>query len=147
MKTVFGYNIIFRIEEDDGLGGTVEKLIAGTTSNTFTITPEVKETITKEDKGFKKSKVTGYGYEFTAEGLVNISESGDTGDKLSKSDIISLTISGGEISFVYGGTEAGDKVIKGKVIITGYTENSDSENEATYSINFKGVTEFEEDTV
>lgn len=147
MKTVFGYNILFRIEADDGQGGTIEKYFAGTTSNSFNLTPEVKETITKADKGFKKSKVTGYGYEFSADGLVNISEEGDAGDKLSKDDIIQLTTQGNELTFIYGGSESGDKVIKGKVIISGYTENSDSENEATYSVTFKGVEEFTFETV
>jgi predicted secreted protein len=142
MKTVFGYNILFRIND----GGT-EKYLAGTTSNSFSITPEVKDSITKADKGFKKSKVTGYGYEFSAEGLVNMSESGDTSKDLTKSEIIALTTAGGEIDFTYGGAGSGDEIIKGKVIITGYSENSDSENEATYSVNFRGVSEFTTGTV
>lgn len=142
MKTEFGYNILFRIDD----GGT-ERYIAGTTANTFSVTPEVKESLTKADLGFKKAKVTGYGYEFSAEGLVNLSEDGDSGNELAKEEIIQLTTAGGELDFVYGGKAEGDKIIKGKVIITGYSENTDSENEATYSINFRGVTSFTHDTV
>jgi len=142
MKTAFGYNILFRIDD-----AGVEKYLAGTTANTFNITPEVKESITKVDKGFKKAKVTGYGYEFSAEGLVMLAEDGDTGDELTKADIISLATAGGELNFIYGGDQDGDAVLKGKVIVTGYSENSDSENEATYSVNFRGVEAFTPDTV
>ena len=41
MSQINGYNLLFR---------QGEKLFAGTTSNTFTLTPKVKESLTKEDK-------------------------------------------------------------------------------------------------
>jgi hypothetical protein len=147
MKTVLGYNLMFRAVEDDGAGGTIERLFAGTTSNTFTITPDVKESITKANKGFKTRKVTGYQYEFSAEGLVMVAEDGDTGDEITKDDLIDFIINKTSLDFVYGGDQVGDVVRKGKVIITGYTENSDSENEATYSVNFAGTVDLTKETL
>jgi len=147
MKTVFGYDIILRKTEDDGEGGITEKFFAGTISNSFGISPEVKESLTKADKGFKKPKVVGYQYEFGIEGLVSVKDDGETTDDLSKEDIIDMTTDGEEFDFVYGGTESGEKTRTGKLIITNYSESSNSEDEATYSVSCRGTVPLAKSTV
>lgn len=135
-KSVLGYNIGIRI-----IDGSDEKFFVGTTSNTFSIEPQMKESITKDDKGSKRSKKTGYTFNFSVEALSMVNEAGDL-DTLDRDDIIDLALAtedAAEIEFYYGPLAPGSKVRKGKAVMGTFSESSDSENEATLSINFTGT--------
>ena len=103
MSQINGYNILFR---------QGEKLFAGTTSNTFTLTPKVKESLTKEDKGTTNKIVTGE-----------------------------------VLDFVYGDPAPGNTVQKGKMIITSYSETTNADGEATYSLSCSAVSKLEEEVI
>jgi len=136
-KVLLGYNIGIRI-----IDGEDVKIVVGTTSNNFSISPELKERITKDDKGFKRSTKTGNAYEFTVEALSQIKDTGET-EIMDRDDIIDLALAIGEdaeFEFYYGPIAPGSKVRKGKAIISNFSEASDSENDATMSISCTGVT-------
>lgn len=134
-EKMLGYNIVFRAKI-----GEVEKLFGGTTSNSFDITPKIKDSITKEDKGQTNKSVTGHDTEFSVDGICEINAEADKTVKLDRIDVIGLTLAGDPIDFVYGETTPGKTVYKGKMLITKYSEKTDSENEATYSLSCSAVT-------
>lgn len=135
--TVLGYNIILKA---DG------KKFAGTTSNSFSISPETKDSITKDDEGVKRKVVTGYTWECGVEGLVMIKNTGET-TLLDRNDIMGLVKAGTVVEVVYGPIASGSKVQTGDAIITAFSESSDSENEGTYSITLGGTGELTESTL
>ncbi len=134
-KRILGYNIVFRAAIEG-----VEKLFGGTTSNSFDITPKIKDSITKEDLGQTNKSVVGHDTDFSIDGIVEINDEADKSKKLDRVDLIALVLLGEPIDFVYGETEPGKTVYKGKMLITKYSEKTDSENEATYSVSCSAVT-------
>lgn len=138
MAQINGYNILFK---------QGEKLFAGTTSNTFTLTPKVKESLTKEDEGTTNKVVTGYDTEFTVDGVMELNEEGQEENRLDREDIIALVKAGVPLDFVYGNPAAGSKVQKGKMIVTSYSETTNAEGEATYSLSCSGVSKLTEETI
>lgn len=143
-KVLLGYNIGIRV-----IDGATESIVVGTTSNNLSISPKLKERITKDDNGFKRSTKTGYNYEFTVEALSQIKDTGET-EVMDRDDIIDLALALGdaaEFEFYYGPIEPGSAVKKGKAIISNFSEASDSENDATISISCTGVTELTDYTI
>ncbi len=138
MAQINGYNILFR---------QGEKLFAGTTSNTFTLTPKVKESLTKEDQGTTNKVVTGYDSEFTVEGVMEINEEDQEENRLDREDIIELVKAGAPLDFIYGDPKEGSTVQKGKMIVTSYSETTNADGEATYSLSCSGVTKLTPETV
>ena len=130
-----GYNLILKVSTD---GGSTNKILAATTSNSFDLKAVVKESIIKDDLGVKKTSVDNHEFEFSAEGFVLVNDTGDTGSQLDRDDLMDILIAGDEVDFVYGGTATGDVVRTGKAIVLSYSEKSDSESDATYSVSFKG---------
>lgn len=135
---ILGFNLVMKVQE---------KILAGTTSNSFSITPVVKESKTKEDKGHTSAVVTGYGCEFSVDGVVEVNETEQGTARLDRNDIIKMVKAGEAIPFAYGEHKSGNTLQKGKAICTKYDEKSDSDNEATYSMSFKVVTELGEEVV
>lgn len=141
-NSVLGYNIGIRV-----VTGGVEKIVVGTTSNTFNINAETKDSITKDDAGFKKKKKTGYGYQFTIEALSMVKDTGET-ELLDRDDLIDLTIDkDAEIDFYYGVLKPGSKVRKGKAIVLSFGESTNSEDEGTVSLNCEGVSPLTSETL
>ncbi|MBN2744522.1 MAG: hypothetical protein JXR39_11575 [Marinilabiliaceae bacterium] len=132
-NTVLGYNILLKATIE-----SVEKKFAGTTSNSFSISAETKDSITKDDVGAKRKVVTGYSWEAGVEGLVTIKDTGETAI-LDRNDLIEMVKSGTEIDVVYGPAGSGAKVQKGKAVITAWSESTDSESEGTYSVTLGGT--------
>ncbi len=125
---VEGYNIAFKVND---------KTLAGRTQDDLTITPTTKESITKDDQGNKQSMVIGQEVTFAAQGLVEVSASGTT-SKLLRDDMIELALKTGAaavIPFVY--SCEGGASYKGSCVCTGYTESSNSEDTASWTMNFK----------
>jgi predicted secreted protein len=129
MAAEFGYNIAFKVNN---------KTFAGRTQDDLTITPTVKESITKDDAGQKNSAVTGKEVTFSCQGLVVLTDTATT--KLVRDDIVELALETGSsavIPFKYQASSG--KVLSGNCIITGYSESSNSEDEATYSVDLKST--------
>lgn len=125
----FGYNIAFKINN---------KTLAGRTQDELNITPTIKESITKDDGGNKRQEVVGHEVTFAAQGLVVLTNPQGTTNRLTRDDIMELSLakgSGAKTPFSYAASSG--KVLSGNCVITGYTESSNSEDEATYSVNFK----------
>lgn len=127
---VLGYNIALKLGTKTCLGRTQEDL---------TVTPTVKESITKDDNGQKQFSVVGQEVTFKVSGLIVFDDAttGTTaldGDELMDQSL--KTGSAAEISAVYY-RGANGASYQGTVIMTGYSESSNSEDEATYTADFK----------
>ncbi len=122
---VEGYNIAFKV------GG---KTFAGRTQDDLTITPTTKESITKDDQGQKQIKVTGYEVTFSCQGMVEVT--GSSTSKMLRDDIIDMALTtGSSYQFVYDCD--GGKSYSGICVCTGYSESSNSEDTATWTVSFK----------
>lgn len=124
-----GYNIALKING---------KTFAGRTQDSLNITPQTKESITKDDAGNKNTKVTGHEITFSCQGLVTLTDEGTT--KLTRDDIVEQTLkkdSAAEVPFAYAASSG--KTLSGTAVITGYSEDSNSEDEATYSVDLKST--------
>ena len=130
MAAELGYNIAFKVNN---------KTFAGRTQDDLTITPTIKESITKDDAGQKNSAVTGKEVTFSCQGLVVLTDTATT-TKLVRDDIVELALATGDsaiIPFKYQASSG--KILSGNCIITGYSESSNSEDEATYSVDLKST--------
>jgi len=127
---VLGYNIALKLGTKTCLGRTQEDL---------SVTPTVKDSITKDDQGQKKYSITGQEVTFKVSGLVTFDDSTSTTTTLDGDDLMDQSLKTGsaaEISAVYyRGTNGAS--YQGTVIMTGYTESSNPEDEATYTADFK----------
>ena len=125
----FGYNIAFKINS---------KTLAGRTQDDLNITPTIKESITKDDSGNKRQEVVGHEVTFAAQGLVVLTNPQGTTNRLTRDDVMELSLAkGSEAKIPFSYAASSGKVLSGNCVITGYTESSNSEDEATYSVNFK----------
>lgn len=127
---VLGYNIALKLGTKTCLGRTQEDL---------SVTPTVKESITKDDAGQKQFSVTGQEVTFKVSGLVTFDDSTGTTTTMDGDDLMDQSLKTGsaaEISAVYY-RGANGASYQGTVIMTGYSESSNSEDEATYTADFK----------
>ena len=123
---VAGYNIAFKI------GGST---LAGRTQDDLTIAARTKESITKDDQGATQSSINGHDITFRATGLIDVT--GGT-NILDRDDIIEDVLKTGSsaiLAFTY--TTTGGKVLSGNCVITNYSESSNAEDDATYTVDFK----------
>lgn len=123
---VAGYNIAFKI------GGST---FAGRTQDDLTIAARTKESITKDDQGATQSSINGHDITFRATGLVDVT--GGT-NILDRDDIIEDVLKTGSSAihaFTY--TTTGGKVLSGNCVITNYSESSNAEDDATYTIDLR----------
>ena len=123
---VAGYNIAFKI------GGST---FAGRTQDDLTIAARTKESITKDDQGATQSSINGHDITFRATGLVDVT--GGT-NILDRDDIIEDVLKTGSsaiLAFTY--TTTGGKVLSGNCVITNYSESSNAEDDATYTIDLR----------
>lgn len=129
MARILGYNIALK------MGG---KTLIGRTQEDLTVTPNIKESITKDDAGQKQYSVTGQEVTFKVSGLMEYdSTSGAT--KLDSNALLEQSLKTGsaaEITAVYDRGTGGDNYT-GTVIMTGYSESTNSEDEGTYTADFK----------
>ena len=124
---VLGYNIAFKANG---------KTFCGRTQDDLTIAANVKESITKDDQGEKQVVVSGHDVTFSCSGIVVVGDSQAT--KLDRDDLVGLALlksSSAVIPIVY--SVSGGTSYHGNAIITNYTESSNSEDNATYTIDFR----------
>ena len=123
---VAGYNIAFKI------GGST---FAGRTQDDLTIAARTKESITKDDQGSAQTSINGHDISFRATGLVDVT--GGT-NILDRDDIVEDVLKTGSsavLAFTY--TTTGGKVLSGNCVITNYSESSNAEDDATYTIDLR----------
>ena len=134
-ERVPGYNIALKLGNKTCLGRTQEDL---------TVTPTVKESITKDDNGQKKFSVVAQEVTFKVSGLITFDSATGSTTALDGDDLMDQSLKKGsaaEISAVYSrGTNGA--AYQGTVIMTGYSESSNSEDEGTYTADFKVTGEF-----
>lgn len=122
-----GYNVALMVNG---------KTLVGRTQDDLTISALTKESITKDEKGNKLSVITGHEVTFRCAGIMEID--GDNSQKLDRDAIIDLALATGEeaeIEVTYGpedGTE-----YHGTAVITGYSESTSAEGDATYTLDLK----------
>lgn len=126
-----GYNIAFRI---DG------RTIAGRTQDDMNIQAVIKESLTKDDKGNSRKKVTGHNVTFRAAGLMDNGNPDANGDAtpLTRDEIIALSLKTGEEAIVpvrYGAD--GGLIYGGNAIISGYSESTNAQGDATIGLDFQ----------
>lgn len=131
-----GYNIALKVQE---------KTLAGRTQDDLTISAVIKDSLTKDDKGNSNKTVTGHDVTFRAAGLMDNTAGQNT--KLTRDEVIALSLLKGEEAVipVRYGADSG-KVYGGNAIITGYTESTNANGEATYGLDLAISGEFAEIT-
>lgn len=129
--SIQGYNIAFKV---DG------KTLAGRTTDDLSISALTKESQTKDDNGNTNSTVTGHDVTFKAAGIMDTG----SGENLGRDEIIALALKTGDeakIPVTYG-PASGGAVYQGTAVITGYTESTSANGEATYGLDCKIAGEF-----
>ena len=138
MSTVQGYDILFKLNS---------KMVVGETSSSLDISAKVKESLSKADKGNTRREVSGHDVTFSINGAMELVDDSGTTTSLDADDLIDLSLKVGNqaaIPFTY--VRGTGKAYQGNMIITGYSESSDADGNATYTLNcsvsgdFKPVT-------
>ena len=131
-----GYNIALQVNG---------KTLAGRTQDDLSISAVTKESLTKDDKGNAQQKVTGHNVTFKASGLMDNTTGEAT--KLTRDEVIAMSLLTGDDAIIpvrYGAE--GGKIYGGNAIITGYTESTNAQGEATYGLELAISGEFKEIT-
>lgn len=128
MKKQLGFNFFFQL---DG------KNVGGETQSDLSISATEKSSLTKADKGNAQTEVSGHEVTANISGVSVVNKDGST--EVLDADILmeqSLKV-GAEsvIPFVYTRGEA--KAYKGNCVITSYSESTNAEGEATWSLSIK----------
>lgn len=129
-----GYNIAMQV---DG------KTLAGRTQDDLSISAVTKESLTKDDKGNAQQKVTGHNVTFKAAGLIDNTTGEAT--KLTRDEVLAMSLLTGDDAIIpvrYGAE--GGKIYGGNAIITGYTESTNAQGDATYGLDLAISGEFAE---
>lgn len=129
-----GYNIALQVNG---------KTLAGRTQDDLSISAVTKESLTKDDKGNAQQKVTGHNVTFKASGLMDNTTGEAT--KLTRDEVIAMSLLTGDDAVIpvrYGAE--GGKIYGGNAIITGYTESTNAQGEATYGLDLTISGEFAE---
>ena len=131
-----GYNVALQVNG---------KTLAGRTQDDLSISAVTKESLTKDDKGNAQQKVTGHNVTFKASGLMD----NTTGEaaKLTRDEVIAMSLLTGDDAIIpvrYGAE--GGQIYGGNAIITGYTESTNAQGEATYGLDLAISGEFKEMT-
>ena len=124
-----GYNIALKLDS---------KTILGRTQDDLSISSTTKTSLTKDDGGDSKEKVIGHEVTFACNGLIDFNPSSGVTSKLDRDDIMALALAKGtaaEVSVQY--VCPGGDTYEGKAIVQSYSESSNSEDYATYTVNFK----------
>lgn len=131
-----GYNVALQVNG---------KTLAGRTQDDLSISAQTKDSITKDDKGNSNQTVTGHAVSFKAAGLMDNTTGEAT--RLTRDEIIAMSLLTGDDAVIpvrYGAE--GGKIYGGNAIISGYSESTNAQGEATYSLDLTISGEFKEIT-
>lgn len=137
MESQIGYNFFMKLNE---------KKVAGVTQDDFNISAKVVDSITKDDAGSMQSTVISH--EITGTIAGKLKKKGGVEDSLDMDDLMSNALKVGseaEIPFVYN--RASGKAYTGKLIITSYSESTNSEDVGTWSMGVKVIGKMTEQTL
>lgn len=129
-----GYNIAMQVNG---------KTLAGRTQDDLSISAVTKESLTKDNKGNAQQKVTGHNVTFKAAGLIDNTTGEAT--KLTRDEVLAMSLLTGDDAIIpvrYGAE--GGKIYGGNAIITGYTESTNAQGDATYGLDLAISGEFAE---
>lgn len=113
------------------------KNIGGETQSDLSISSTEKTSLTKADKGNAQTEVSGHEITVNVSGVMVINDDGTT-EVLDVDILIEQSLKTGAdsiIPFVYTRGEA--KAYKGNCVITSYSESTNAEGEATWSLTIK----------
>lgn len=113
------------------------KTLAGETQSDLNVTATEKTSITKADKGNAQTQVSGHEVAFNVNGVMEINEDGEA-TALDANDLLDLSLKVGDealVPFVYNRGKGINYT--GNVVITSYSESTNAEGEATYSLAVK----------
>lgn len=125
-----GYNIALKVGD---------KLLAGRTQDDMNIAAVIKDSLTKNDKGNSRKVVTGHDVTFRAAGLMDNESKTD----LTRDEIVAMSLLTGEDAVVevrYGADNG--QIYGGNAIITGYSESTAANGDATYGLDLAISGEF-----
>ena len=78
---------------------------------------------------------------------MEIDEEEQKAKRVDREEIIKLAKAGEVLDFIYGDPAVGSTVQKGKMIITSYSETTNADGEATYSLSCSAVSKLEEEVI
>ena len=114
---------------------TSSKTFVAVTSDELSVDPKTKESTTKDDAGVKNKRVTSHTYNFTVNGILDVTD--DTSSRLNNDAIIALAYSKQPITIVYDRGNGANYT--GTAIPTGYTETTpaDPDEDSTYGLQLR----------
>lgn len=126
-----GYNFRLKLNGKD---------VLGVTQDTLTIAALSKDSITKDDNGVTRSKVTGHDITFRVAGLITVDADTENATDLKRDDLVEQALKTGndaKIPFVYNCT--GATSYSGTAIMTNYSEDTPAsgEDDSTFTIDLK----------
>lgn len=113
------------------------KNLAGETQTDLNVTATEKSSLTKADKGNAQTQISGHEVAFNVNGVMEINEQGET-TAIDSNELLELSLKTGEdalVPFVYN--RGNGKSYSGKIVITSYSESTNAEGEATFSLSVK----------
>ena len=113
------------------------KNLAGETQTDLNVTATEKSSLTKADKGNAQTQISGHEVAFNVNGVMEINEQGET-TAIDSNELLELSLKTGEdalVPFVYN--RGNGKNYSGKIVVTSYSESTNAEGEATYSLSVK----------
>ena len=113
------------------------KLIGGETQTDLSVTATEKTSLTKADKGNAQTVISGHEVTFTVNGAMVINDDGST-ESIDADTLLDYSLRTGDeaiLPFVYN--RGNGKKKKGNLVITSYSESTNAEGEATFSLGVK----------
>ena len=113
------------------------KNLAGETQTDLNVTATEKSSLTKADKGNAQTQISGHEVAFNVNGVMEINQQGET-TAIDSNELLELSLKTGEealVPFVYN--RGNGKNYSGKIVVTSYSESTNAEGEATYSLSVK----------
>lgn len=113
------------------------KNLAGETQTDLNVTATEKSSLTKADKGNAQTQISGHEVAFNVNGVMEINEQGEA-TAIDSNELLELSLKTGEdalVPFVYN--RGNGKNYSGKIVVTSYSESTNAEGEATYSLSVK----------
>lgn len=128
-----GYNVALMVDR---------KTLVGRTQDDMNIAARTKDSLTKDDRGNSNETVTGHDVTFRAAGLMDNTKP-EVSQALTRDEIIELSLKKGDAAKipVRYAVESG-AVYGGTGIITGYSESTAANGDATYGLDIKISGEF-----
>ena len=113
------------------------KTLAGETQSDMSISSTEKSSLTKADKGNAQTQISGHEVAFNVNGVMEVNEDGEA-TALDADELMELSLKVGEeakVPFTY--VRGSGKKYNGDIVITSYSESTNAEGEATYSLGVK----------